>query len=123
MLRKIAIGVAVAAIAMGGATLSASARGEHGGGGPHGGFAKMGGYGKAGGFERHHHHWGGRGRGGYYSYGGYGGGSCWRRTPEGRVWVCGGGYGGGYGGYGYEWRHRHQPGHAFGMHGGGRRVR
>jgi hypothetical protein len=26
-------------------------------------------------------------------------------------------------GYGYGWRYRHHPGRAFGMHGGGRRLR
>jgi hypothetical protein len=124
MLRKIAIGLAAAAIGLAGLTLNVSARpggGGHGGGGMHGGgFAKVGG--PQGGVK--HRHWGSRGRGGYHSYGYSTGGSCWRWTPEGRVWVCGGGYR--YGpshGYGYGWRYRHHPGRAFGMHGGGRRLR
>src|SRR5215831_10440604 len=139
MLRKIAIGLAAAAIAMGGSTLSASAMrggpqggggmqggggphgggGMQGGGGPHGGGGMQGGggphggkvgdFGSRGGGGRYamgdryrHDHW--RGRYGYYGgYRPYGytyGGSCWRWTPEGRVWVCGGGYGPSYR-YGY----------------------
>jgi hypothetical protein len=69
MLRKIAIGLAAAAIGLAGLTLNVSARpggGGHGGGGMHGGgFAKVGG--PQGGVK--HRHWGSRGRGGYYSYG------------------------------------------------------
>jgi hypothetical protein len=126
MLRKIAIGLAAAAIAMGGLTLNASA--IRGGGGPHGGgFARVGGgYGPHGGFAMRgdrfrHQQWGWRGGGGSYSGYSYGG-SCWRWTPEGRVWVCGGGYG--YGpSYGYQgWRY-HRGGRVFGMHGRGRRFR
>jgi hypothetical protein len=125
MLRKIAIGLAAAAIAMGGATLSAQAGGGKmgGGGGPHGG----------GGGGRHvmggHDHWrGDHWRGERYGYRHYrpyyrysSGGSCWRWTPEGRIWVCGGGYGPSYR-YGYYregWRGRY--GH--GPHGGGRHFR
>jgi hypothetical protein len=53
MLRKVAIGLAAVAIAMGGATLSVSARG----GGHGGGFARMGG-----GFGHHHEDWRGQDR-------------------------------------------------------------
>ena len=135
MVRKIAIGLAAAAIAMGGATLNASAMRGGGGGGGHGGGGMNGGMvsGPHGGggryamgdrYRRDHD----RGRYGYryYRYGGSYGGSCWRWTPEGRIWVCGGGYGYGDGGYGYRyrygWRGRHHSGHfggALGMHGGG----
>jgi hypothetical protein len=111
---------------MGGATLSASARcgggGGHFGGGPHGGgFAK---FGKFGG--RITVFWAGATG---YRYRGYSyGGSCWRWTPEDRIWVCDGGYGYGCYNYGWRWRHHHHPGkgfgmcgvgRAFGMHGGG----
>jgi hypothetical protein len=113
MLRKIAIGLAAAAIAMGGATLSASAM--RGGIGPHGG-----GFARVGGFGPHHYHGGWRGRGGYYRYGGYRyGGSCWRDG----VWVCGGGgyYGPSYYRYGYYRGGRgFRGGRAFAMRGGGR---
>jgi hypothetical protein len=136
MLRKIAIGLAAAAIAVGGSTLSASAMhggsgggmhggGMHGGGG-HGG--RVGGFGPRGGGGRYvmgdryrHDHW--RGRYGYRDYRPSYGGSCWRWTPEGRVWVCGGGYGPSYR-YGYYrgggWD-RHRGGYGGGPHGGGGR--
>jgi hypothetical protein len=130
MLSKIAIGLAAAAIAMGGSTLSASAMHGGGGGGPHGG--KVSGFGPHGGgrgyamtYRHGPDHW--RGRYGYRYYGGYryGGGSCWRWTPEGRVWVCGGGYGPSYrygsyrgGGWGYR-----PGGRGLGPHGGGRHFR
>lgn len=135
MLSKLAIGLAAAAIAMGGSTLSASAMhgGGGGGGGPHGG--NVSGFGPHGGGGRYamrgygREHWRGH-YGGYryyrpyrYSYGG----SCWRWTPEGRVWVCGRGYGYGpsYGpSYGYYrgWGYRH-GGRGPGPHGGGGRFR
>jgi hypothetical protein len=147
MLRKIAIGLAAATIVMGGLTLSASAMR---GGGPHGGFARAGAIGHGGGrgFAMRggrgvamrggrgfairggrafgmrgfrHRHWGWRGRGGFVRFGSsWGGGSCWRWTPAGRVWVCGGGRS-----YGYSWRVRgwhHRGGRVFGRV-GGRRFR
>jgi len=127
MLRKIAIGLAAAVIAIGGATLTASAHHGGGGGGMHGG--KVSGVGPHGGGGRYamgdryrHDHW--RGRYGYrygyryyrpYSYSS--GGSCWRWTPEGRIWVCGRGYG--YGrSYGYYRGYRY-GGRGPGPHGGG----
>jgi hypothetical protein len=130
MLSKIAIGLAAAAIAMGGSASSASAHhGGGGGAGPPGG--KVSGLGPHGGGGRYvmgdryrHDHW----RGGYsyrhyspyrYSYGG----SCWRWTPEGRVWVCGS-YGPSYR-YGYYrggWG-QHHGGYGFAPHGGGRHFR
>jgi hypothetical protein len=178
MLRKIAIGLAAAMIAMGGLTLNASAMrggGPHGGGGfaragglaPHGGgrgFAMRGGRGLAmrggRGFAMRgrglamrgrafamrggrglamrgrgfgvrggrafamrgfrHHHWGWRGRGGFSRFGAWGG-SCWRWTPAGRVWVCGRGFGPSYGSWGWRgWHHR--GGRVFGLR-GGRRFR
>jgi len=122
MMRKIAIGLAAAAIAMGGSTLSASAAKGGGGGGPRGGGGAMhvsgGGHGYAMGTRGYH----GREYGGYrrpyyeqryhyrypYRYGSYRtypsyGGSCWRWNPdEGRrVWVCGYGGGPSYGTYRY----------------------
>src|SRR5882672_1473065 len=104
MLRKIAIALAAAAIALGGSTLSTSAHrggggggmhgggggGMHGGGGPHGGGGRyvMRDHGR----DHWRDHW--RGRHGYRDYTPYRrysyGGSCWRWTPEGRTWVCGG---------------------------------
>jgi hypothetical protein len=128
MLSKIAIGLAATAIAMGGSTLSASAH-HGGGGGPHGG--KISGFGPHGGGGRYvmgeryrHDHW--RGRYGYrYSEGYRYGGSCWRWTPEGRVWVCGGSYGPSYR-YGYYrgrgWGYR-PGGRGPGPHGGGQHFR
>ena len=128
MLRKIAIGLAAAAIAIGGSTLSASAMrggGPHGGG-PHGGnisgFGPHGGGGRYAMGDRYRHdHW--RGRYGYRYYRPYSysyGGSCWRWTPEGRTWVCGG-YGPSYR-YGY---YRGGWGHDRGGYGrgGGRSFR
>jgi hypothetical protein len=142
MLRKIAIGLAAATIAMGGLTLSASAMR---GGGPHGGggFARAGGFGHGAGrgfamrggrgFAMRggrafgmrgfrHHRWGWRGRGGFVRFGSSWGGSCWRWTPAGRVWVCGRGvvpsYGSSWGWRG--WHHR--GGRVFGR-AGGRRFR
>jgi hypothetical protein len=135
-MRKIAMSLAAAVIATGGTTLSASAR--HGGGGGHGGPVKSAGktgvyrpshfghrqYGEFGGYRsgyrpgphfdhwRYHHGWGRH----YYPYSGYyGGGSCWRWTPEGRVWVCG--YGRPYG-YGRSYGYYHGPRYG---HWGGRR--
>jgi hypothetical protein len=141
MMRKLAIGLAAAVIATGGATLSASAYrgGGHGGGahygsGHRGGVAHYGGYtkgmyrpGRAYGqygytkyrpdYWRHRHGW----RHGYYrTYGTYGGGSCWRYTPEGRVWVCGYERPYGYGGYHREY-YRHRYGHYGPRYGGGHR--
>jgi hypothetical protein len=141
MMRKLAIGLAAAVIATGGATLSASAyRGSgHGGGaaqyggGYRSGMAHYGGYtkgvykpGRTYGqygygkyrpdYWRHRHGW----RHGYYrTYGTYGG-SCWRWTPEGRVWVCG--YGRPYG-YGGSYREHYRPryGHYGPRYGGGYR--
>jgi hypothetical protein len=132
MLRKIAIGLAAAAIAMGGSTSGASAMHGGGGGGPHGGGGgggKVSGFGPHGGGGRYamgdryrHDHW--RGRYGYRGYTTYSyGGSCWRWTPEGRIWVCGG-YGPSYR-YGYYrggWGH-HRGGYGPGPHGGGRSFR
>ena len=144
MLRKIAIGLAAATIAMGGLTLSASAMR---GGGPHGGagFARAGSFGHGGGrgiamrggrgfamrggrgftmrggraFAMRggrvfgmrgfrHRHWGWRGRGGFVRFGSTWGGSCWRWTPAGRVWVCGRGVGPSFGSSwgGRGWHHR-----------------
>jgi hypothetical protein len=154
MLRKIAIGLAAATIAIGGLTLNASAMrggGSHGGGGiaraggfgSHGGargFAMRGGRGLAmrggrglrggrafamrggrafgmRGFR--HHRWGWRGRVGFTRFGAWGG-SCWRWTPAGRVWVCGRGFGPSFG---YSWRGwHHRGGRVFGLR-GGRRFR
>jgi hypothetical protein len=134
MFRKVAIGLAAAAIAMGGSTLGASAHHGGGGGGPHGGGGKVGGFGPHGGGGRYamgdryrHDHW--RGRYGYRYYRPYSyssGGSCWRWTPEGRIWVCGRGYGYGpsysYGYYRGGWG-RHRGGYGPGPHGGGRHFR
>jgi hypothetical protein len=131
MMRRIAIGLAAALIATGGATLTADAHGGgyHGGSHySHGGHYMKGGprgeYGHRYGYKyrpewRHHRyepHWGG-----YYERRHYGGGSCWRSvwTPDGwqRQWVCGGGYGRHpYGAYGYYrgWgghHHMRYPGH------------
>jgi hypothetical protein len=132
MIRKIAIGLAAAAIAIGGSTLGASA--HHGGGGygggPHGGkVSGLGPHGAGGrytmGDRYRHDHWGGHYGYRYYrpyQYS-YGGGSCWRWTPEGRIWVCGRGYG--YGpSYGYYrgWGYRH-GGRGPGPHGGGQPFR
>src|SRR5947209_2089990 len=116
MMRKIVIGLAAAAIAMGGSTFGASATKGGGGGGPHGGGGPVMGGGPHGGGGGPGYRMGGsrayafHGRGyehrydyrrpyrydyrrpyryGYYkTYPSYGG-SCWRWTPEGRVWVCG----------------------------------
>ena len=131
MLRKIAIGLAAATIAVGGSTLTASAMHGGGGGGPHGGkvsgVAPHGGGGRYAMGDRYRYdHW--RGRYSYryyrpYRYS-YGGGSCWRWTPEGRVWVCGGGRGPSYR-YGYYrggWGYRH-GGRGPGPYGGGRHFR
>jgi hypothetical protein len=141
MMRKLAIGLAAAVIATGGATLSASAYrgGGQGGGAAHyggshrGGMAHHGGhakaiyrpghaYGQYGSGKYRPDHWRHRHglRGGYYrTYGGYygGGGSCWRWTPTGRVWVCGQGRPYGYGGYYRE----HRFGHYGRRYGGGHR--
>jgi hypothetical protein len=126
MLRQIAIGLAAAAIAVGGSTLSAQAGGgKSGGGGPHGSYGgRVGGFGPHGGGGYRHDHWRGE-RYGYRHYRPYyrysSGGSCWRWTPEGRTWVCGGGYGPSYR-YGYYregWRGRYGRG----PHGGGRHFR
>jgi hypothetical protein len=119
MLSKIAIGLAVAAIAVGGSTLGASAHHGGGGGRPHGG--KVSGFGphRGGGHyamgDRYRHdHW--RGRYGYHGYRYSYGGSCWRDG----VWVCGG-YGPSHrysyyrGGWG-----RHHGGYGFAPHRGGR---
>jgi hypothetical protein len=135
MLSKIAIGLAAAAIAMGGSTLSVSAMhgGGHGGG-PHGGMVS--GFGPHGGGRGYavrgygHDHWRGGHHGYRYGYRYYRpyhysyGGSCWRWTPEGRIWVCGRGYGYGpsYGYYRGGWGH-HRGGYGFGPHGGGRHFR
>jgi hypothetical protein len=133
MIRKIAIGLAAAVIATGGATLGASAArggGGHGGGaahyggGHHGGMAHYGGYAKGMyrpgrqygqyGYGRYRHdYWRYRHepRYGYRTYGTYGGGSCWRWTPEGRVWSCGYGRPYGYSGYYREHYRPHYYGH------------
>jgi hypothetical protein len=133
MLRKIAIGLAAAVIAVGGSTLSASAM--RGGGGSHGGGPHMGGgpggqvksFGPHGGargyaMREHRRYWPGHDR--YYRYGYSYGGSCWRWTPEGRVWVCDGGRSYRYGYYRRGWEgHRHGgfgPHGGFGHHGGRR---
>jgi hypothetical protein len=141
MLRKIAIGLAAATIALGGLTLSAPAMR---GGGP--GFARAGGFAhggrafagrrafvgrrafamRGGTFRRAHFRrgrwWGGR-RFGFVrgaTWGGAGG-SCWRWTPAGRVWVCGSGRGFGRAWGGGVWGVHHR-GRVFGMR-GGRRFR
>jgi hypothetical protein len=113
MIRKMAICLAAAVIATGGATLSASARGGGGhGGGGHVGMGHGGGHGgmrtsmgmqrpghgprQFAEFRRHdrdrdrwrHRRWGYTD---YRSYGG-GGGSCWRYYDGGREWVCPSGY-------------------------------
>jgi len=109
MLRKIAIALAAAVIAVGASTLDSSAmRGGFGpgvrnvggmraGGMRVGGMRRIGGM-RVGGMRRI----GGRGR--FARFGRFGrfrvgaatwgtavGGSCWAWTPSGRVWVCGGG--------------------------------
>jgi hypothetical protein len=148
MMRKIAIGLAAAAIATGGLTLNASA--YRSGPGHHGGVAK-GGTGKYGMYRggtprggvyrtehkfgprqygyhghyrpgRHFDHWRHHWRPGY-SCGTYYGGTCWRNawTPSGwtRQWVCGSRpYGYGSYGHGY-YRHGHGP--RYGHWGGGPR--
>src|SRR5260370_2145055 len=112
MMRKMAIGLAAAAIALGGSTLGASAAKGGGGGGPHGGGGPVMGGGPHGGGGSYKGPSAGRaygmgprayafhGRGdehrrpypyryGYYkTYPSYGG-SCWRVTPEAPVWVSG----------------------------------
>lgn len=140
MIRKIAIGLAAAVIATGGATLAASAAhgsgGHGGGGGPGGGghagtgHGHGGGTGMAGGGHRHggpqygyakhgprpdhwrhHHHDGPRwGYREYDRYYGRGGGSCWRYYDGGREWVCPSGYRS----YSREW---YGPRHGY-WHGG-----
>jgi hypothetical protein len=117
MLRKVAIGLAAAVIATGGATLTAAAAhgsgGDHGGGGHEGysghgdghyGSMKGDRYGMDHGVHgyryrpewKYHHYYGPRW--GYERHY-YGGGSCWRNvwTVDGwqRQWVCG--YGRPYG--------------------------
>src|SRR6266436_7652890 len=141
MMRKIAIGLAAAAIAIGGSTLSASAAKGGGGSGPHGGTVMGGPHGGGGGYGRPSagraygmgpRAYGFHGRGyehrrpypyryGHYKYPyRYGyyktypshGGSCWRWTPEGRVWVCGyqrPSYGYRYGYYKYPYQYGHRP--------------
>ena len=104
MLRKIAIALAAAVIAVGASTLDSSAmRGGFGPGVRNVGGMRAGGM-RVGGMRRI----GGRGfavRGGRFArFGRFGrfrvgaatwgtavGGSCWAWTPTGRVWVCGGG--------------------------------
>jgi hypothetical protein len=120
MLRKTAIGLAAAALAMGGLTLNASAMRGGGDCGPHG----------AGGLHRRwlrtrrRRLWAACGfamrgtdlgttigAGAAVAATSYGG-SRWRWTPEGRVWVCGGGDG-----YGPSYRYQswrcHRGGRVF----------